>query len=272
MSKRFYLETSVIRSYLIGHSSIRESLKQKLKNQTRITSKFVKMEFQRSLIFDLVEFYFVLSGSISINDAIKYWNEDFHIRKIKNVNISIADVFNGINYNDINLGLLRLRNLIKNLIIGFNYLIHRYDQNNTNCYLGNFKFDLNSFNTVEDIERELSFFLDYFKKDCIENCNIISLLIDSKETLDKILKYNSKKENFKKQQKKIIKIQNLKRKLSCSTCKVIGDIVIAFECPNYAILLTLDTIFEDLCQILGLKFEVIPSVRGQNPLNFSKKD
>jgi len=266
MPKRFYLETSVIRSYFISHSSLRDLLKQKLKNQISITSNFVKMEFYRSLICNLIEFYFVLSGQASISDAIRYWNEDFHIRKIKNVNISIADVFTDINNNDINLGLLRLRNQIKILIIGFNHLINRYDKNNSKCYLGNYNFDFNSFNTEEDIEKELALCSNYFKENYIDNCNIINLLNDSIDYINKILKWDSKKASFKELQKKITKIQSNK-KLSCFTCKIIGDAIISLECPSYAILLTLDTIFEDLCQILNLKFEVIPSVRTLNSLN-----
>ena len=271
MPKRFYLETSVIRSRFIGHSSIREPLKQKLKNKIRVTSKFVKMEFNRSLICDLIEFYFVLSRSLSISDAIKYWTEDFRIRKIKNINLSISDFFNKIDDDYINLGLLRLRNLIKNLTIEFNCLIHRFEQNNTNCYLGDFNLNFKSFSTVEEIERELARFHDYYRKNYVNNCNIVSLFIDSKETLDNILQYNSKKDNFKKQQEEISKIQNKEKKLSCSTCKSIGDIFIALECPEYAILLTLDTIFEDLCQILGLKFEVMQSVRRRIPIKSFKK-
>lgn len=269
MSNRFYLETSVIRSYLIGHSAIKELLKQKLKNQIRITSNFVKMEFNRSLIQDLVEFYFVLSKSTTISDAIKYWNEDFHSRKIKNVGTSIIDVFTGVSDKDISLGLLKLRNSIKILIIEFKFLVNRYDQNNSNCYLSNFNFNFKSFNTDIEVEKEFSNFLIFFKENCINKCNIVNLINNSSDNFEKILKFNSKKVNFKTQQENIIKVLKLKsnKKMSCNSCKIIGDTIIAFECPTYSILLTLDKIYEDLCPLLNLNFELIPSIRSLKPLN-----
>ncbi len=271
MPNRFYLETSVIRSYLIGHSSIKELLKQKLKNQIKITSNFVKMEFNRSLIQDLIEFYFVLSRSSTISDAIKYWSEDFHSRKIKNVNTSITDVFAELNDKDISLGLLNLRNSIKILINGFNFLINRYDQNNSKCYLSNYNFDFKSFNTDIEVENEFAKFLIYFKENCANKCNIINLINNSGENFEKILKHNSKKENFKTQQDNIIKVLKLEssKKISCISCKLIGDTIIAFECPSYSILLTLDKIYEDLCPLLNLNFELIPSVRSLKPLSIS---
>lgn len=264
MPKKFYLETSVIRSRLIGHPCISKPLTEKLNNKVKITSKFVKMEFERSLICDLIEFYFVLSRSKKISYAIKFWTEDIRARKLKNINYSIADIFiGGVADEDIDLGLLKLRNQIKNLSICFDSLIDRYEKDNAKCHLGNLQLDFAAHRTIEDTERALARLLDHYRKNFVKKCNIVSLLVESKDLIDKIIAYGSKKENFKKQQKQLDNILKKERKLSCFTCNVIGDSIVALECPDYAILLTLDTVFGDLCKVLGLQYEIISSVRGR---------
>ena len=272
MPKKFYLETSAIRSRLIGHSLISEQLKQSLRNQTKVTSKFVKMEFERSLIYDLIEFYFILKNQKYISDAIKYWNEDFRTRKIKNINIVISDMFFNIENFDVNLGLLRLRSSIKSLLIEFKYLIQRYDKNSTNCYLGNYDLNFNLCKKATEFEKEFVTFHDFYKENYIDKCKLSLLFFESKDLIDKIIEHSSKNRSFNKQLVELIKIRDNIRKLSCSTCKIIGDLIVTLECPSYAILLTLDTVFEELCKILSLKFEIIPNIRALQPLNSFKKE
>lgn len=261
MSKRFYLETSIIRSRLFGHTSIRKGLIKKLENQTRITSPFVRAEFNSGFVCDLIEFYFVLSKSKSIKDAIKYWTEDYRIRKIKNVNFAIAEAFVGIDDSDITRGLFALRSLIKKIIISLNCLISRYDRNEVCCHLSTVNLDFGSYKTVNDIERAFVHFYEFYKKNHVDQCKIVALFDKSKEILNKIQGVGSGKQSLKNQQKGLDAIKSCKRKLSCATCRIIGDTIIALECPDYAILLSLDSIFEDLCKVIGLKYEIIHSVR-----------
>lgn len=261
MTKRFYLDTSVIVNYFIGTSNTRNLLKQKLLNKTRVTSNFAKMEFNRSVILELIKFYFVLSGKQKISDAIILWNQNYSINKIKNVNNAIAPLFAETKDNDIDLALFRLRTQIKHLIMGFNILIKRYGNNNSNCILGSFLFNFQSIYNTEDTENELARFVTYSKKNHINNCNIVNLLKNSSKEIEKILKYDSKKSSFKKLKEKLLKIiQRLNKNLTCFACTGIGDFVIAIECPNYATLLTFDEIFIDLSQFLEFKFEILPSV------------
>lgn len=267
MPKRFYLETSVIRSRLFGHTSIRSGLIKKLENQIRITSPFVRAEFNSGFVCDLIEFYFVLSDSKSINDAIKYWTEDYKIRKIKNVNFAIAEAFVGIGDGDITRGLFILRTLIKRIVISLNCLISRYDKNETCCHLSTLNLDFGSYKTVNDIERAFVHFHDFYRRNNhVDQCKVVDLFDKSKEILHKIQVVEAGKQSLEKQQKGLDGIKNGKRKLSCATCRIIGDTIIALECPDYAILLSLDSIFEDLCKVIGLKYEIIHSVRTMLPL------
>lgn len=267
MPKRFYLETSVIRSRLFGHASIRGTLIKKLENQTKITSPFVRAEFNSGFICDLIEFYFVLSDSKSIQEAIKYWTEEYRIRKIKNVNFAIAEAFIGIDDDDITRGLFVLRALIKRIIISLNCLINRYEKNDTGCHLATMQLDFGSYETVHDTENAFVRFYDFYRRNNhVDRCRVVAVFDRSKVILDMIQKAGVGKQSLDKQKKALDKIKSGKRTLSCAACRVVGDTIIALECPSYAILLSLDSIFEDLCKVIGLKYEIIPSVRAMHPL------
>jgi hypothetical protein len=267
MPKRLYLETSVIRSRLFGHSSIRNLLIKKLENQIKITSPFVIGEFNSGFICDLIEFYFVLDKSASIKDAIKYWTEEYRIRKIKNINFAIAEVFVGIDDGDITRGLFVLRNLIKKIIISLKCLINRYEKNETRCHLATHNLEFGSYKTVNDIERAFVHFYDFYRKSHhIDQCRVVALFDKSKELLKKIREVKGTEEGLDRQQKCLDEIANGTRELSCATCKIIGDTIIVLESPDYAILLSLDSVFDDLCKVLGRKFEIIPSVRKMLPI------
>lgn len=266
MPQRYYLETSVIRSRLIGHSDIKKLLSKKIDTNTRITSKFVKMEFDRSLVCDLIEFYFTFKNEKSIDDAIKYWSENFQSRKIKNINYSISGVFYGVNPDDIRQGLLKLRNTIKALVAAFKGIIHRYEKNNSQCYLSDIDLNLGMSKTVEDVEKEFARFYKAIKNDSVDKCRIVDLFDNSKKIMGDIKDFDSKIDGFKTQQDRLNDIDSGKKKLSCKTCGIVGDTIITLECPNYATLLTMDKAFIDLCKIVGIKCEIIPNIRTIKPI------
>jgi len=266
MSKRFYLETSVIRSRLFGHSSIRTHLIKKLEGSTKITSPYIKMEFERGFICSLIEFYFDLKKHTSIHDASVYWAEDFSKRKLKNIYFSITPIFIGIkNDSDIKRALLNLRNEIKKIISLFSRLINRFDKNETACYCSNFRLDLDS-NTVEDVENSfVEFYQHYYKYNYAGNCKVVDFFDNKKEILKRIKEYSSKEAGYIQQQANLAKLFN--KDISCGSCGTVGDTIIALECPDYAILLSLDSVFADLCKVIGIKCEIIDSVRKMNPLD-----
>lgn len=272
MSQKFYLETSVIRSRLFGHSSIYSLLKNKLQNQICITSKFVKMEFGRNFVCDLMEFYFVLKKHETISDAIKYWNEEYRTRKIKNINFGYAESLTGIDDNDIGLALLKFRTFIKNIIIAFNHLINRFDKNDCNCVKANFELNCKFCDSSDEIEQSFVDFYRAFNPDCSDNCKVADLLCKNNTVLSKVMGYSSKNETLDKQKKYLTNIWDDNRKISCETCKIVGDIIISLECPEYATLLSIDKIFEDLCKSLNLKYEIIDSVRKITPIGETLKE
>ena len=265
MPKRYYLETSVIRSRLIGLDVVRKPLVEKLRNQTILTSNFVKMEFNRGLICDVIEFYVALKDRNSIRDAVRWWSEEYKIRKHKNLQYIFADVFVDIQGDDVQQGLFKLREKIKVLLNNFNFLIQRFEKNGTACYFSNVLLDFELNKSPEEIENALIEFYQEFQNNHVKECQIIELFGQSRAQLGKLIASNSVQDGFEQQKDNLKKIEAGKLSFSCSTCGKIGDTVIALECPDYAILLSHDEAFENLCKNLGLKFEIIPSVRAALP-------
>ncbi len=62
--------------------------------------------------------------------------------------------------------------------------------------------------------------------------------------------------------KKIAKRKRQPRKIGCSQCTKIGDLVISLETPEGARVLSTDESFRSLCPPLGLEFVKVPSVRA----------
>jgi hypothetical protein len=124
--------------------------------------------------------------------------------------------------------------------------------------------DLNS-NAVEDIENAfVEFYQRYYKFNYAGNCKIVDFFDSKKEILKRIKEHSSKDAGYIQQQANLAKL--LGKDISCGSCGTVGDTIIALECPNYAILLTLDSVFTDLCKVIGIKGEVVDSVRKINPL------
>jgi hypothetical protein len=169
------------------------------------------------------------------------------------------------NDSDINRALLNLRNEIKKIMSLFSRLINRLDKNETACYCFILKLDLSS-NIVEDVEKSfVEFWQGYYKYNYAGECKIIDFFDEKKELLKRIKEYSSKEPGYIQQQSNFVKLFN--KDISCGSCGTVGDSIIALECPDYAVLLSLDKVFVDLCKVIGIKFEIIDSVRKTNPLD-----
>jgi len=265
MAKKFYLETSIIRSRLFGHPEIKNLLIEKLKNKSLITSQYVKMEFDRGYVCDLIAFYFVLKTQKKISDAFQWWIEDFSGRKLKNVASVFAQTFSGIKNEDVVRARLKLRELIKSVIVTFNALFYMFENNNSDCYLSTGTLDFRNYDSVGKIESAFDKFRREFRGNYVGECKVMDFLKTSRSVLDSMLKETTKNSGFENQKTKLQKILSGKSKISCTSCSGIGDTIIALECPKHAILITQDSAFDELCKIIGLKYEIMPSLRTVLP-------
>ncbi|MCK5014120.1 MAG: hypothetical protein KAS66_09905, partial [Candidatus Omnitrophica bacterium] len=186
--------------------------------------------------------------------------------QIKNLSYSYAEVFSGIEDNDVERAVFKLREHIRQICDHFQFLIHRFEKNQTDCYFQQVTLNFDSFDSVEDLEEGMvEFYQAFDEKHHAGDCQIVQLFDVSKDVFKKMVEHSTKEKGFNRQKENIEKIEKKELDLSCTTCMKIGDTVIALECPEYAILLTHDKAFEGLCQIFDLKHEIIPSLRAEKP-------
>lgn len=259
-----FLETSVIRKTLCDIKEIQEIIRERIGSSRKVTSYFVFMEFKRGLILNLVEFYTAVESLESLDEAQKWWNEEYSARKLKDVGFAISEVLKDYNSRgDKNYALETIKSIILQLFYGFYEEISDFSDNHTQCYSGK---NINLPTRTMPKNKDLRQFYKYFKEDHSGKCKAEAFLKGKENITKKIMKEaeNAKsnmKEALTKQEKTLKRLRN-GGKYSCATCARVGDTLIALECPKKSLLLSFDGIFQHLCGISDRDFEILPSTRS----------
>jgi hypothetical protein len=79
------LDTSVLRSILLGTETYRSYFQRSLADQSLYISNYVQMEMRRSFLVNIIAFYFILSLETipTLNDAISFWSNEFRASRLK---------------------------------------------------------------------------------------------------------------------------------------------------------------------------------------------
>ncbi len=257
----YFFETSVLRQMLFGHSLIKDEIRKYLKRCTQKWSSFyVLMEYKRSVVKTLIDFYFVAKEEKTPSDALHYFQEGFKIRQNKVVLGAIATLLEDSEIaNDKQKFLIKLEILIMGSFQYFYDTINKFIENKTSCPLG--KISIHGGMLSEEGYRK---FLEEI--DCVGKCSLEHFLRDKKSLLKRIIKEGDKDPHDKNKgfQETLLLIKSaigtldmLKAK---NNCMKIGDIIIALEMPKHLQMLTFDRSFESSCQILNKRLVVLPSL------------
>jgi hypothetical protein len=262
-SSKLFLETTIQIDRLSADTNKKGKINQQIAQSSQtLSSTYVKMEFKRRHIQDLVYLYNeALLGATTFPDVfsrIDKLRSDFHKRKIKGIIASFYGFFSDIK--DEELHGPSGRTLLEKAIIYFKSLIENAWEefsrdidkilNETDCYnakigptlLGE-KFDNRSVRC---------------KKGDIK-CNIVEFFIRNRETFIKIYKKLSKMDYLDDEQQKVKDIlekaikypEMIADRKNCWNC---GDAIIAVESPSDAILFTTNIKhFEPICSELKKK-------------------
>ncbi len=251
-TRGYFLETSIYRHAIFGHSVVKEKITKKISQSSRFSSFFVFMEYKR-FICNLIEFYFVLKSSESISEAILVWNEQFKPRKLKDVNFAIAELLTmeGRNQN-ISVALMNFKATIIRAYIEFQILTrNKYIPNQTKCLLG--KKEL--YRSEIPSDQNFKEFLEYFQDDKSDHCNINDFTRKNRKNIKQIVSCGDK----------TIKTEDLQKIIdsptsnSCYRCMVIGDSIIVLEVPNIYTILSFDKAVCVCCKIFNKPCELLPS-------------
>ena len=95
IGKRF-LDTSVLRPVLLGSAAYKQYFESQFRNDRRYVSKYVLMEFKRSYISKILNFYFVLDMPYMemVGDAITFWSNAYKTSDLKAIIQFIAEIIN----------------------------------------------------------------------------------------------------------------------------------------------------------------------------------
>ncbi len=260
MQEKHFLDTSVARPMILGSTHYRSYFQNKFGNDSLYISRFVQMEFRRSFIKCLIDFYFVLKLPTieSMSDALALWSNRFKSSEQKTIIQFLSQV-------------LQTRIALSNRSIPkakalreIARLIHRVDVVFSGTFTDNghcpascsrakvvFKFDL------ETVDQDFQKFLEDFSNVAHHrsNCQIDKfLLVIWKDQLEQYIQQVSKLPN-NSQTHGFLKIAEVLQRCketngqacSCKVCEKIGDVVIAMDTPRDMCLEHTDNSFDYLC-------------------------
>lgn len=256
-----FLETSVPRQMLFGHSLIKEEINKHLRPYTQKWSSFyVLMEYKRSVVKTLIDLYFVAREERTPSDALHYFQEGFKIRQTKVILSAIATLLEDSEIaNNKQKFLIKLETFIFGSFQSIYDLIDKFIENKIGCPLG--KTSIQEGVLTEEAYRK------FVKEiDCAKMCSLDKFLKNNKGQLKRLMEEGNKTPHDKNKgfQEALSLIKSatgtfaaLKTKTNCMK---LGDIIIALEMPKRLRMLTFDRCFESSCQILGKGVIVLPSL------------
>jgi hypothetical protein len=260
-NKKLFLETSVPRKRLFGHSLSQKQIDEFIGQSKCWSSQYVRMEFKRSVVQNLIFVYNVAQEEDTPGDTLNVISETFSNRLPK---LLLSALSRLASEPDI-IGnkqkfLFKLQTLIELAGQYLDDFVEDYVNNETGCPLA-------KASTKESYEK----FLDEI--DCKTECRVERLWRRSKDNLKRLTGVQSTQPPHSRNigfttPLSLIRqaITDPSRPKSKQNCMKAGDFVIALEMPKEYRMLTFDRAFESICQIIGkevYRFPALSTLRGQ---------
>ncbi|WP_414755624.1 hypothetical protein [Anabaena sp. CCY 9910] len=255
-----FLDTSVLRSLLLGTQVYKQYFKSQFTDQPLYISNYVQMEMKRSYLINLISFYFVLRLETinNIGDAITLWSNRFKASELKAILQLIPQLFSTHQLNfsspeDKEKALAVLGIYIKRF-----ELLLRKKFNNTNtdataCTRALVPLNLDLQNAAAGLKQFADEFGDV--EICRSQCQIDQfLLVQYRSEIEQLVQIASQLPKNSNTRGFIKIVNNLKEILTqgaaacdCKRCAKIGDAVIALNAPRNMQLEHTDNSFDYLC-------------------------
>ncbi|MCP4349295.1 MAG: hypothetical protein GY795_27760 [Desulfobacterales bacterium] len=260
-----FLDTSVARPLILGSNRYKRFFKECFGSEALYISEYVRMEFMRSWVSSVLDFYFLLDmpGVETIGDAFSIWSNQFRTSRQKAVNQLAAQIFDTHAFNLTNPGdkekaLRAIARVVDRILLKWKHKFKMISENSIQCQRAMvlLKYEHGS-SYRQRFERFQICFNDV--KECRSKCHVDKFFLDRyKSEVENCLKYASclsnptKKENrgFIRIVKELKRVADGKRDFSCHLCEAIGDVVIALESPLNMRLEHTDHSFDHLCNLI----------------------
>lgn len=278
-----FLDTSVARTRVSGISAYQEMFKKEFGGRKPNVSSYVLMEFRRSLINNLISFFFLLEMNHiqTLGEAFQVWSNKFEPQNLK----AVLQIINGmfkikgldLGERDKAKGQRALADAIWRLELKFKSYFKLIQCDKTKCARGVVPLCFSP-----DLSEQRNFFRTFQEsfcdiEACRNKCRIDAYFLKNNRTsIDKIIRESQTlgKSNpaYKIGQRLQEIIDKNGENCTCKFCGYVGDSVIAIDMPQSMRLEHIDNSFDYLCEYLEKKHKKYPSEMafvksgGQTPL------
>lgn len=267
----FFLDTTAVNHLLYSSAECREAVLKVIGDSRHEISRFVRMESFRGFINILINTYFAVKNSPTVQGALEYLSHDYHPRRMKVVVKTASFWLDMYDFESVAkvATLQRLGHFIVECAHRFDDEFHsRYCRKKLDCELGKLAFPNGAF----DEDGIFNFIEEFNRIDKNPECDLCEFREAQRRNLQRngIELYSEKqRERFKKtkykgytaQAEHLAVIDSISDELphNCNWCKKVGDSIIALECPKKSTLVAIDQSFGPLCEILGKSNVSLPS-------------
>jgi hypothetical protein len=267
---RLFLETSGVIYQQLGHSLQKEAVRHAVGDGLVEISRFIRMEYLRGVVVNLIEFYFLVKESDSVADALIDWSQKVNQeRKLKILLMFLPQWLRGHErWEDKQLSLRRLGDLVVRLVYAFDdAYFGRRCKDRLDCRLGRVCFPRRTF-----AEELLLRFYDRFRsiQKSIPPCRLCRFKDEQQLRLSKSkvdLYGQGQRLRFAENKGYVAQAERLEEAAAstqavpkCRWCERLGDSIIVLQAPAKAIIITADRAFLAFGQILNREIRQLPSL------------
>jgi hypothetical protein len=267
--RRFFLETSAVIYRLHGHSLMQQAVQETIGDATAEVSPFVRMEYLRGVVLNLIELYFLLQKSESVGDALIDWSQK--IRQERKLKVVLMTAHRWIvaqeDWQHRHDSLRRLAEVIVRSVREFDDAFPVGATDALRCQLGKVEVLDQLFH--EQLVRNLYESLRRIQTGIPECALCRFRKIQQRRLRNRRIDLygEATRKHFAAYPAFVRLAHQLDGLLttvgtqpSCRYCEQVGDAILALHAPRHAVLVTADRAFIPLGQLLGREVVLLPSL------------
>jgi hypothetical protein len=266
---RRLLDTSVIVHHLHGHTLQQQAVQEAVAEGEVLVPVFVRMEYLRGVILNLIEMWCLIRESDTVADAFIDWSQKMkQERKLKVILMTVPGwLGNQEGSGSKNLTLRRLGDLVVGMIPDFDEEFPASHDDPLACVLGRLNIPRQAYD--DDI---LLDFYNRFKaiQEGVPDCKLCQFRKSQRERLRRmnidligpeVRQRFASNAGFVRQSEEVEEAANTKtRNPACKWCERLGDTIIALQAGKGVPIITADRTFVALGVLLGQPVVLLPSL------------
>ncbi len=268
-SARFLLDTSAVVYQLHGHTLRQAAVREAVAGGAIEVPIFVRMEYLRGVILNLIEMWGLIRESITVQDAFIDWSQKMRQeRKLKVILMTVTHwLAEHEDWASKDKTLRRLGDLVLRLIWGFDEAYPQPPDDPLACVLGRLNITQQSY----DDDLLLDFYVRFKAvQEGIPDCRLCDFRQAQRQRLRRrrfdladpeVRQRFAANPGFVRQSEEVEKAADHKgRTPECRWCDRLGDTIIALQAERGVAIVTADRTFVALGELLGQAIVLLPSL------------